>query len=79
MSLHEVGHIFRESGDLLITEGVLTRPQVEELRGVSDALDQAIVGYEKLAADLQIQDMLLRAYRAYLSEDEEETVGRTLG
>jgi hypothetical protein len=38
-----------------------------------------IVDHEKLAEDLHIQDLLLRAYRAYLSEDEEETVGRTLG
>jgi len=54
IAIHEVGHIFREGGDLLLSEGVVTADQLEQLRGISDGLDHVLLSHEVLAGDSRI-------------------------
>ena len=59
MAIHEVGHIFREGGDLLVYEGVVTPEQLAHLRSLSDNLDHSLLNLQVLAADSLLQDLLL--------------------
>lgn len=47
MSIHEVSHIFLEGGDVMVAKGILTQEQIDEIRLVSECLDESKISSTK--------------------------------
>ncbi len=41
MTIHEVSHVFQEGGQVLVQKSILTQEQLEEVRKISECLDQS--------------------------------------